>query len=365
MSFLNHGSFGGTPLEVLRAQRAWQDRMEAQPIRFFMEERPRAVRAAAARLAAYVGSAPEDLVFVENATTGVNAVLRSLRLEPGERVICLSHVYPAVRNALAFVCERAGAHLVEVEVPAPLDDTQRVLRGLRCALRRPARLVVLDHVTSFSGLVLPIEDMVQLCREAGVPALVDGAHAPGQLALDLEALDADYYVGNCHKWLWAPKGCALLRVAPRAQAGLHPTVISHGYRQGFTQEFDFTGTADVSAWLSIDAALDFQAELGDERVRAHNRALALQARALLSEAWGATPAGPPETVGFMAALQLPERYGPGTWEGSRAVKVPLWDKHRIEVPVTHFGGRLWLRISAQVYNELGDYERLAEALLTL
>ncbi|MCB9743237.1 MAG: aminotransferase class V-fold PLP-dependent enzyme [Alphaproteobacteria bacterium] len=362
MRFLNHGSFGGTPRSVLEAQARWRDRMEAQPIRYFMRERPGAVRAAAARLADYVGSDAEDLVFVDNATTGVNAVLRSLRFNAGDRILCLSHVYNAVRNTLAFVCARSCAQLVEVVVPTPLDDVELLLHGLQQALKRPARLAVLDHITSFSGLVLPIERMVRMCQEAGVPVLVDGAHAPGQEPLDLRALDADYYVGNCHKWIWAPKGCALLRVAPRAQAGLHPTTISHGYEQGFAAEFDFTGTADVTPWLSIDAALDFHASLGDARVRAYNRALVRAARRCLLEVLGEEPAGSEDALGFMATVCLPRSFGPGTKLAAKRVHDLLWDEHRIEVPVDAFDERLWLRISAQVYNELEDYEALAEVL---
>lgn len=362
MVFLNHGSFGATPIPVLQAERAWREQMERQPLRFFLRELPPALREAATRLAGFVGADPGRLAFVENASSGVNAVLRSLDLRPGDRVVFLSHVYGAVYNTLRYVAARTGAHLVEVRLPAPVWGPDEVLERLHDALRGPARLVVLDHITSTTGLLLPIEELVQLCRDRDVPVLVDGAHALGAVPLDLEALGADWYVSNAHKWLLAPKTCALLHVAEAHAGTLHPTTISHGYGGGVAAEFDFIGTRDYSPWLAVTAALDFIEALGVDAMRSHNRQLALDARALLRDRVGFTPAGPESMVSTMASLRLPERFGPPTAEGARNLHDHLWDTHRIEVMVQPLAGALWMRVSGQIYNEIADLDRLVDAL---
>ena len=358
IAFLNHGSYGATPRRVLAAAEEWRRRMEAQPVRFMQRELPDALRAAAGELARFLGAAGDDLVFVDNATTGVNAVLRSLELTPADEVLFLSHVYGAVRNTIAHVCARTGAKPLEVAVPFPLAGAEEVLAPVAKAITARTRIAVLDHVTSSTALVLPIDRLIELCHARDVAVLVDGAHAPGMLALDLAALGADWYVGNCHKWLFAPKGCGLLWAAPCRRAGLHPTVISHGFGHGFTQEFDWTGTRDGSAWLAVTAALDFLRALGPAAVRAHNHALAIEAAKLINDAWWTPIGGPPAMLGSMAALRLAVA-APATREAAAAIHDRLWDEHRIEAPVMPFGQHLWVRISAQVYNSIDDYRRLA------
>ena len=204
---VNHGSFGATPRAVLAAQDGWRRRMEAQPSRFMHRELPGALRAAADALAAFMGGTGDNLAFVENATAGCNAVLRSLALAPGDEIVVLSHVYGAVGNTVRYVTERAGARLVQAVLPFPRGDADDIVDAVAACLTPRTRLAVLDHITSKSALVLPIKRMVAACHAAGVPVLVDGAHAPGQVALDLPDIDADWYAGNCHKWLMAPKGC--------------------------------------------------------------------------------------------------------------------------------------------------------------
>ncbi|HJS84067.1 MAG TPA: aminotransferase class V-fold PLP-dependent enzyme, partial [Acetobacteraceae bacterium] len=252
---VNHGSFGATPLCVRAAQDEWRRRMEAQPGRFFRREMTPALRDAAARLAAFLGAEGQDLAFVENATTGCNAVLRSLRLEAGDEILTLTHGYGAVRNAARFVAERAGASMIEVPLPFPRPTSQAVTARIAGALTGRTRIAVIDHITSPSALVLPVAEIVSACKQAGVPVLIDGAHGPGQMPLDLPAIGADWYAGNCHKWLCAPKGSGLLWVAPERQGALHPVTISHGLGRGFLAEFDWTGTRDPSAFLAVSAAL--------------------------------------------------------------------------------------------------------------
>ncbi len=367
MAFLNHGSFGATPRRVLAAQDRWRLAMERQPLRFFMEELTPALRAAAADLAAELGASGEDLGFVENATGGCNAVLRSLRLEPGDEVVGTAHTYPAVAAAIRYVCDRTGAVPVHVDVPFPArpGDEDVVVERFAAALTDRTRVVVVSHITSATALLLPVERIVAACRARGVPVLVDGAHAPGMVPLDLPALGADWYTGNAHKWLCAAKGCAFLWTNPsisRAREGLHPTVISLNYPKGFPDEFDWVGTRDCSAWLSVTEALAFHRELGPERVRRHNHELVWAGGELLEEAWGGAPAAPAAMTGSILTVPHPATDVAPTKVALDAFRARLWAEHRVEVMPIPFGGRGWIRVSAQVYNDLDDFRRLAEVL---
>ena len=355
---VNHGSFGATPRVVLAAQQEWRRRMEAQTGRFFSRELPAALRHAADRLGAFVGADGNDIAFVDNATTGCNAVLRSLRLQPGDEVLVLTHGYGAVRNTVRFVTERAGARMIEAEVPFPRPDADAVVASLQRALTPRTRLAVLDHITSASALVLPLRRMIAACQAASVPVLVDGAHAPAQVELELRGLGADWYTGNCHKWLCAPKGSAFLWAAPRRQAALHPVTISHGFGGGFLAEFDWTGTRDPSAYLCVDAAIDFWARLGGVALRARNVALAAEAAAMLAHRLGTEVGAVGESAGAMGVVRLPLA-GEATQLQAMALREKLLDAGT-DAPVHALAGSLWLRISAFAYNEMEDYERLAE-----
>ncbi len=351
---VNHGSFGATPRAVLAAQDQWRRRMEAQPSRFMRAELPAALRQAAASLANFLGAAAQDLAFVTNATEGCNAVLRSLRLQPGDEILVLGHVYGAVRNTVRFVCDRSGAHLVEVPMPFPQLDADTLIANLSAALTRRTRIAVIDHITSASAMVLPLPGLIAACHAAGIPVLVDGAHGPGQVDLNLTTLNADYYVGNCHKWLMAAKGCGFLWARQDRQRDLHPAVISHGYTQGFLAEFDWTGTWDPSAFLSVTAALDFHAELGGPALRARNAALAAEAASLLAGRLGTETASGNAADAAMALVRLPAG-------ADRAA--PLRDallQAGADAPIQPLAGASWLRLSAHAYNEISDYLALAE-----
>ncbi len=358
-TFLNHGSFGLTPVTVLAAQEAFRTEMERQPVQFLNRAalQPR-LRAAAGQLAAFLGAAGEDLVFVDNATTGVNAVLRSFALKPGDEVLITDHTYPAVRNAVRFVCSPAGARIVEARLPFPPEGPDGIVAAVRNALTERTRLAIFDLVSSGSAIVMPATAMARVCRDAGVRVLIDGAHGPGMLDLDLPALQADWVTGNAHKWLFAPRGCALLWATKEAQRDLHPTVISHGFEQGFVNEFDWTGTRDPTAWLAVPAALDFYRSMGDSALRARNHALAIAASELLAQQWGTETGAPAGMVAAMAVVRLPGGL-PGTPVAAQAVHDRLWQKYHIEVPVMSIAQALWVRISAQIYNDLDDYRRLA------
>ena len=359
VTFLNHGSFGATPRAVLVEQDRWRARMERHPTGFMADELPVALRAAATRLAQFVGAADRDLVFLENATVGCNAVLNALQLKAGDEILVTDHCYAAIRKAAEHVALRAGARVVEATMPIPIGDGATIVAavGSRCGPR--TRLAILDHVTSPTAVVCPIHELTSLCHSRGAAVLVDGAHAPGMLALDIPAIGADWYVGNCHKWLMAPKGSGFLWTSPARQAVTHPLVISHGYRQGFLAEFDWTGTRDPSAWLAVPAAIDFHGQLGGPSLQARNTALARDAANLLAQQWRSERATSDPLTGSMAAVRLPAS-GAATPHRALELRRLLFDRHRIEVAINPFAGALWVRISAQAYNELRDYERLAQ-----
>ncbi len=360
MVFLNHGAYGATPRELFERQNEWRLRMEAQPPRFFMNELPDRIRVAAARLADFVGAAPERTVLIENATSGINAVLRSLHFAPGDRIVTTDHVYGAVRNTLRFVCEGTGADFVEARVPMPVREAASVARALERVLDERTRLVVVDHIASPSALVFPVAEIVRLCRERGLPVLVDGAHAPGHIDLDVKAIGAHWYIGNVHKWLCAPKGAAFLCVAPGA-AEVRPTTISHAYGQGLAAEFGKIGTRDPSAWLCIPDALEFHRRLGGRAMRERNAALAGAAGAALAAALETELGGPSEDFGAMVTVRLPYERD-ATWENAGRIRERLWQDHRVEALVAPAGGRLWLRLSVHAYTDEADFDGLAQAV---
>jgi isopenicillin-N epimerase len=359
---VNHGSFGAAPRAVLDVQQEWRRRMEAEPNGFFFQVLPKALRSAAESLGAFIGADGRDIAFVENATTGCNAVLRSLPLAAGDEVLVLSHGYPAVRNSVRHVAEQAGARVVEAAVPFPRPQPDAILAGIGTALTGRTRIAVIDYITSPSALVLPLAEIVALCRSAGVPVLVDGAHAPGQIALDLRTIGTDWYVGNCHKWLCAPKGCGFLWAAPERQVDLHlhPVTISHGWGKGFLAEFDWTGTADRSAFLCVAAAIDFHQRLGARALMARNAALAAEAAGLLARRFGTEVGAEDPVAGAMRVVRLPVTGAAGP-ERAAELRERLLER-RADAPVHAIDGGIWLRLSAHAYNEIDDYARLAELL---
>ena len=340
---VNHGSYGATPRVVLAAQQAWRDAMEAQPTRFMAQTYPVAIRAAAARLAGFLGAEAQDIGFLTNATDGCNAVLRSIAFAPNDEILMLGHVYGAVRNTIAHVAQRAAARATVAAIPFPRPDPAAILANIEAAITPRTRLAVIDHITSGSALVLPLAEIVALCHAKGVPILVDGAHGPGNVELDLTALDADWYVGNAHKWLNAPKGCAFIW-ARRDRQSIHPTTISHGYGQGFVAEFDWTGTHDPSAHLAVTAALDFHARLGGPALMARNASLAAEAANLVAARFGTETGHGNQKTCAMAMVRLPA--APMTAADLLALR------HRLltagtDVPLHLHDGVAWLRVSAQ------------------
>ena len=356
---LNHGAYGATPRVVLDASDRWRARMEADPSTFFRRDLPGLLRAAAARVAGFLGGRGEDWAFVENATAGMNAIIGSQRLAPGDELVCLSQVYGAVGNALAYHAARSGARVVRVPIPIPFTDSAPLLDAFAAALGPRTRLAVLDHVTSPGAVVLPVREMIALCRVAGVPVAIDGAHAAGMLALDVPALGADWYVCNLHKWAFAARGTGAIWCAPARQPELHPVSISHYLGQGFDAEFDYSGTRDNSAWLASGVALDYYESLGGAALRARNDALAEAAGVMLADAWKSVRAAHSPHCGSMAAVRLPGAL-PGNRTAARALAKRLTEEHGLTLGVMVLDGALWIRVSAQVYNEYEDYLPLAD-----
>lgn len=378
VTFLNHGSFGACPRAVLQAQQEWRDRMEREPVRFFLRDLPAQMDAVRTALGAFLRADPENLAFVRNATMGVNAVLRSLQFQPGDELLTTDHCYNACRNTLEFVAAPAGARVVVAPVPFPLRSPDQVVDAVMSAVTPRTRLALLDHVTSPTGMIFPVERLVPQLRARGVLSLIDGAHGPGMLDLDLNTLDPDFYTGNCHKWMCTPKGAALLYVRRALQAQIRPAVISHGAnavdttRSRFRHEFDWLGTEDPTPILAIPAAIRFLGSLlpgGWPALRARNRALVLQARERLCRITGAPPPCPAEMIGALATIPLPD--GDTQPRTSAWATDPLQDRldrqFRIQVPIVGWPAppRRWVRVSAQLYNRPEHYERLALAITEL
>jgi isopenicillin-N epimerase len=377
IDFLNHGSFGACPRPVRDYQVRVRERLERQPVRFFIEECEPLMDEARSVLADFLGAQPADLVFLPNATAGVNTVLRSLALRRGDELIVTDHAYNACRNALDYVAARSKTPVRPVSVPFPLRGPKDVVAPIMNAVTARTRLALLDHVTSPTALVWPIGELVRELDRRGVDTLVDGAHAPGMLPLDLDRLGAAYYTGNCHKWICAPKGSGFLHVRRDRQDGLRPLAISHGAnsprrdRSLFLLEFGWTGTSDPSPYLCVPEAIRVMGGLlsgGWPAVMRRNRALALEGRTILCQALALEPPCPEDMVGSMAAVPLPRLRPRGAMRpGLDPLQVRLWRKFRIEVPVIPWPEppeRL-LRISAQVYNSKDQFERLAKALTNL
>ncbi len=365
VSHLNHGSFGAVPREVEAAAATWRARADANPNRFFRDEIGPALSAARGLAAARLGGRADDWAFVENATQGINAVVASLDLKPGDVVATTALAYGAVLKCLRHHAARTGAELVVVPLAVPAEGPEAVAAAWAAGLPPRARLVVLDQIVSQTALVLPLGPMIAAARAAGAQVLVDGAHAPGQLALDVPRLGADWFVGNAHKWLFAARGTALLWAAPDRQDGLHPTSISHGFGQGYAAEFAWTGTRDFSGWAALDAAIACHDRLGGPALMARNQARAARGAGLLTDAWGEVAAAPPGMSAAMATIRLPRALQGGP-ETAEALRRHLSAVHRIEVPLwSDDEGRLWLRISAQAYNTDDEYDALAQAVLGL
>jgi isopenicillin-N epimerase len=369
---LNHGSFGATPLPVIEEQDRWRRLIEANPTGFVLESLEPALDEARTRLCELVGADPADLVFVTNATMGVNTVVRSLRFEPGDELLTIDHVYNACRNALEYAAATTGAKVVIAQVPFPLDSPNQVVDSIISAVTDRTRFVLIDHVTSPTGLVLPIADIIAPLEARGVTVMVDGAHGPGMVPIDLGRLGASYYTGNCHKWICSPKGSGFLWARSGLGERLVPPVISHGWndprtdRPRFHLLFDYMGADDPTPHLAVPAAIDFLSSLhpgGLQAMMDTNRKLALAARDLLCDFLAVEPPAPDSMIGALAAVPLPDSKEEMSGH-SDPLNRRLLHEYRIQAAV--FPWPSWprhnVRISAAPYNRLEQYHPLIDAL---
>ncbi|HEX8916061.1 MAG TPA: aminotransferase class V-fold PLP-dependent enzyme [Humisphaera sp.] len=368
IAFLNHGSFGAVPRAVAATQNEWRAKIEAEPIELLGRKWWDLIRRAVEPVGRFLNASADDLGFVTNATEGCNCVLRSLRFKAGDELLTTTHVYHAVRQAMKHRCAETGATYREVDVPLPIRSAEQIVDAVVAGLRPETKLLVVDHVTSPTALVFPIEPIAAACRERGVDLLVDAAHAPGQLSLDLADLGrrgVSFYTGNLHKWCCAPKGTAVLWAHPDREADLHPLVVSHWYGEGLFKEFGWQGTRDHSAWLTAGAAIDYLGQWGWDAVRAHNHALAIWAHRMLCDRFGVEPVSPPDgsLLGSMATVPLPPPLDAMTDAEHDALQQALYTDHGVEVPLVKWGGRRFLRVSAQVYNVPAEYERVGDVVL--
>jgi isopenicillin-N epimerase len=320
ITYLNHGTVGVTPRRVLAVQQQIRDEIERQPSQFLLREltsisvgppgaeAPR-MRQAAAAVAASVGADPDDLVFVDNATTGANAVLRSFPLGPGDEILVTDLGYGGVTQAATFAARQRGAAVRTAVTPYPIESSGQILDAFSSAIGPRTRLAIVDHITSQSALILPLRELAAECRSRGVAVLADGAHAPGAIPLDIPSLGVDYYVANLHKWMWVPRSSGILWTSPGRKSDVHPAVISWGLDQGYTAEFDLPGTRDPSPHLAAPAAIRVMEEFGGAAVRDYNHRLAWEGARLLAERWNSELVVPESMIGTMATVPVPLAHG--------------------------------------------------------
>lgn len=366
--FLNHGSFGACPREVLEAQQRWQLEMERNPVAFLGRQSAQLLSRARDALGTAIGARGADLVFIPNATTGVNIVARSLRLRPGDEVLTTNLEYGACDATWLRVCAESGAHYRRLEIPLPFEP-DKVLDRLMSAVTPRTRLIYLSHITSTTALILPVAQVCAAARALGVPTLVDGAHAPGQMELAIDAIGSDFYVGNCHKWLCAPKGSAFLHARPDRQDWLHATVTSWGYaedtgghsgfdaylgRTAFERRMQWQGTRDISSWLAVPAAIEFQKRHDWPSVRKRCHAWAREALQALTQRHGLAPVADERDWAQMVAIPVPP-------QDPEALRRRLYEEGGIEIPVTTHAGQVFVRLSVQGYNTQDDVGRLIDA----
>jgi len=373
-TFLNHGSFGACPRAILKLQSELRMQMEAEPVQFLWRRFDEQLEWSRTRLAEFLAAQAKDCVFVTNATTGVNAVLHSIKLRPGDELLTTDHDYNACHNVMIEVARRTRARLVVARIPFPIANADQAVEAILSRVTKRTRLALIDHVTSHTALVLPIKQIVRELERRGVDTLVDGAHAPGMMALDLARLGAAYYTGNLHKWVCAPKGAGFLWVREDKQRTLQPAVISHGNntpRPGFSSfqdRFDWAGTFDPSAWFCVEAAINWMGKLvkgGWLELRRRNRDLALRARRELGHELQTGLPCPDDMIGSMATIALPGRMQgrPRCGKIDREQLV-LYDRFAIEVPFLRIGQpeQRYFRISSQIYNTPEEYRYLADAM---
>ncbi|HMO59594.1 MAG TPA: aminotransferase class V-fold PLP-dependent enzyme [Roseiflexaceae bacterium] len=365
VAFLNHGSYGACPRPVFETYQRWQRELESEPVQFIGRQLPARLAAARERLGALLGTSGMNVVLVPNVTYALNIVAHSLKLGPDDEVLTTNHEYGAVDRTWQYNLERSGARYVVQPIDLPLSSAAAIVEQIWAGVTERTKVIALSHITSPTALIMPIGEICRRARAAGILTVIDGAHAPGQIDVDVEALGADFYGGNCHKWLCAPKGAGFLYARPEHQQMLEPLVVSWGWRaraprgSQFLDYFEYAGTNDPSAYLSVPAAIDFQEQNNWPAVRAACHTLAAETRRRAAEITG-MPQPYPDTTDWwsqMCLIPLPRILEP---------QLPLlWEQYRIEIPTILWNDQLFVRLSVQAYTRPEDTDRLLEAIAAL
>ena len=364
VAFLNHGSFGACPRPVFEEYQRWQRELERQPVEFLGRRFNSLMRSAREPLAAYLHTAADNIVYVPNATVGVNIVARSVRLRPGHEILTTDHEYGAIDRTWRFVCEKTGAVLKSATIPMPLPDAETFVETLWAQVTPRTRVIALSHLTSPTALIFPVKEICHRARATGILTVIDGAHAVGQLPLALDDLGADFYTSNCHKWLMAPKGSAFLYARPEVQHWVEPLVVSWGWRSEtpgpsrFVDEQEWTGTRDIAAFLATPVAIEFMAQNNWEAVRAECHALAVETWQRLLALTSQPPLSDERGFAQMFSVPLPAC-------DEAALKARLYDEYRVEAPILHWNGRAFIRVSVQGYVTRANTDHLLAALTAL
>lgn len=366
ITFLNHGSFGACPRPVFDQYQAWQQTLEHQPVEFLGRRFPTLMREARTALAQFVQAAPDELVYVTNATTGLNIVARSIPLQPGDEVLTTDHEYGAIDRTWQFMCQKQQAIYVRQPISLPIESANQVVESIWAAVTERTRVLFLSHITSSTAIIFPLAELIERARQANIITVIDGAHTLGQIPLNLSALGADFYASNCHKWLMAPKGAGFLYARSEMQSLLEPLIVSWGWQSRtpsgsrFVDEHEYQGTQDIAAYLTVPQAIEFQQTHDWLTVRDRCQALVRQARQQITALTNLPPLTPDERAWFvqMAAFALPPCDG-------ETVKRRLYDEFKIEIPITYWRAQPFIRISIQGYNNTADVATLLEALTVI
>ena len=367
LTYVNHGAFGRVPLTVRAERRAWQELIDANPMDFFRRRAGVELDRSRLAIARFLGSDDLGVALTQNTTTGIATVLAALPLGPGDRILVTDHIYGAIRWNADLAARRTGAVVDEVAVPLAANDDEAV-EAILAGVREGTRYALLDHISSSTAKLFPMERIIAALHERDVKVIIDAAHVPGSLPVNLNALGADYWAGNIHKWAGAPRGTAGLYASPELRADLQPVPLSWRAPEGFPNSFSLVGTVDQTAWLAAPAGLEFFERLGWEAVREYNNALARAGQLLIAEAIGASLEGMPgeDVDEYPLPMRLIPLEGvPGDEAACIALTDRLAREYLIECPVTTWNGRALLRICAQLYNSVACYERVAEALKDL
>jgi len=375
VTYLNHGSFGPSPLVVQQKREEYSRRLEREPMRFFMREADAELDYARAVLAEFVGCSANDLVFVDNATVGMNIIGNSIGLNAGDEILLTDHEYGAVARQWRQRCAEADARVVTVELPLPrtnkpMADREVIVSAIMGRVTERTKLIVVSHITSPTALILPVQEICEDAHSKGVPVCIDGPHAIAQIPVDLNKIACDFYTASCHKWLCAPFGTGFLYVAPKHQSAIEPVVISWGGRlsgkqNDWKEEYSWVGTRDPAGFLSVPAAISFLQDQGLEKYRQHGHRLVKQARVQICELTGLEPISPDDQNGYSTMVSVPlpmENWKPPKPSHRDPLQDRLWEEHKIEIPVINWKNQRFMRVSCHLYNSENDISILLSAL---